>query len=1068
MNKKLVSYILTALLILTIVPTLRAQTTIWSEDFNSFSDGTTQNPPKWTTSWTPPGGPVGYFQVMTHLMGGRNLRSQAVWTSETIDISSYTNVSIQVDCSEQGNQSLNDYIRVYYSLDGGPEILFGNYIDDFTSVTAVITGLNGSSLVIVIRVDNDGQNKYHRFDNVLVQGTLQEDTTTISAEKDAEAELYREWNWTIDKSAYPVEWHLFTGDEGFSKFTVTVTKNLASEVVTVSGQVCVTNTGDVATTGLTVYDHIQYRTPGMTSWADVPGASQTTTPAQLDPDETQCYSYSFHFDAITDAEYRNVALVTITNYVGYDGTPHGVEVTADVILPTTPTTEVNGTIHVDDSNGQSWVTSESMEWTYSKSYSCGANAGENRNTAVIRETQQSADAAVMIYCYDLVVSKDVTPTFSRVFNWTIDKIADKAEMDLRGCVTGTVNYSVKVENTYIDNEFAVTGKITVYNPAPIDATINSIEDILPAASNMVVDCSVSFPYTLAAGQSMECSYSADLPDNDQRINLAVATLQNHSYVQVPGGPIVANPTGETEFSDEAEVMFDEVPTDQIDESVLVTDTNQADPLGTVAASEAPKTFIYEKIVGPYYASDDYLVENTARFVTNDTQTEGTDGWRVTIHVACPVPVPEFNASPSRGISPLEVHFQDLSVDAARWLWDFGDGATSDEQHPVHVYHNPPHKYYTVTLTVWDCCEEHEVSITKTDFITVFSAAQSHFNGSPIVLHPKEAVQFDNLSGGLVNHFQWSYGDGNTEKFMSEVQSAVDPVHIYKNAGEYTVSLKVWGQGGDDVLTIPAMIYVDEYYQPLTFIDGSEIADPDKGWEKVIDHDIVSPTSCVLAYNDSAWAIFKLDTTKSVHKIRLTTNTAIESSLPNHLMKDFEIWTSTDGMEFTRTLQESFESKKGWGVYELVTPVEARFIKLLVLSAHGAASPYVTLCELQVFGKELLSILASSSAAASTLISVDVPEAFGLSQNFPNPFNPGTAIRFQLPEDAEVRLEIYNIRGQKVRDLIQGQKIAGYHQIEWDGLDDTGNSVNSGLYFYRMQATSATQTFLEVKKMTLIK
>ncbi|MBN1155718.1 PKD domain-containing protein [candidate division KSB1 bacterium] len=916
---------------------------------------------------------------------------------------------------------------------------------------------------------NTGTATFHLDPGETVKATFTNrlTSTTISAEKDAEAELHREWNWTIDKSAYPETWNLFTGDVGVSKYTVIVTKNLASEVVTISGQVCVTNTGDVATTGLTIYDHIQYRTTGMTTWAEVPDASQTTTPSQLAPDESKCYDYSLTFDAIADAEYRNVALVTITNYLGHAGAAYGTEVIEEVDLPTTPTTEVNGTVHVDDSNGRSWETSQSATWTYTKAYQCGDDAGENSNTAVIRETQQSAEASVDIICYELDVSKDVLPTFNRYYNWTIDKTADQAEMDLRGCVEGTINYAVKVEDTHIDRDYAVSGKITVYNSAPIQAVINSIADILPDATGMVVDCSVSFPYTLLAGQAMECSYRADLPDNTARTNRVVARMQNFTYAQAPEQPVVKDPIGETEFSGEAAVAFGEIPINVIDESVLVTDTNQPDSLGTVTAAEAPKSFAYAKAVGPYYTSGDYKIENTAKYVTNDTQTEGSDDWSVTIHVKCPVPVAEFNATPTQGISPLEVQFEDLSTDAAKWLWEFGDGTTSEEQHPVHIYHNPPHKYYTVKLTVWDCCEEHEVSVTKENFVTVFRAAQSYFNGAPIALVPGSSVQFDNQCEGLVNHFVWNYGDGKKEEFMSEVQKAVDPVHIYDKVGEYTVSLKAWGQGGDDEMIVPGMIYVDKYYQALEFIDGSEIADPGKGWEKAIDHDIISPNSCVLAHNDSAWAIFKLDTTKSLHKLRLMTNTALKNTLPNHLMKDFEFWTSTDGENYTLALQDSFVDKSGWGVYEL-TPVEARFVKLLVLSAHGDESPYVSLCEMQLFGKDLLSIVAGASAASSTLISLDIPEEFGLSQNYPNPFNLGTAIRFQLPEQADVILEIYNIRGQRVIKLIQGQRCAGYHQMQWNGVDESGNIVNSGLYFYRLHAKSEANTFVEIKKMTLIK
>ncbi len=94
----------------------------------------------------------------------------------------------------------------------------------------------------------------------------------------------------------------------------------------------------------------------------------------------------------------------------------------------------------------------------------------------------------------------------------------------------------------------------------------------------------------------------------------------------------------------------------------------------------------------------------------------------------------------------------------------------------------------------------------------------------------------------------------------------------------------------------------------------------------------------------------------------------------------------------------------------------------------------------------------------------VPEKFSLSQNRPNPFNPVTSIEYSIPARSHVVLEVYNLLGQKVVILVNGEQEAGIHQAIWDGKDKGGNTVSSGIYFYRMKSDK----FSEVKKMVLMK
>ncbi|MDO8556964.1 MAG: T9SS type A sorting domain-containing protein [Candidatus Jorgensenbacteria bacterium] len=95
---------------------------------------------------------------------------------------------------------------------------------------------------------------------------------------------------------------------------------------------------------------------------------------------------------------------------------------------------------------------------------------------------------------------------------------------------------------------------------------------------------------------------------------------------------------------------------------------------------------------------------------------------------------------------------------------------------------------------------------------------------------------------------------------------------------------------------------------------------------------------------------------------------------------------------------------------------------------------------------------------------ELPIEFAFKQNYPNPFNPSTTIEFTLPRSSFVRLVVYNIVGQKVRTLINESANPGSYSMVWNGLDDFGRQVSSGIYIYRIEAGD----FMEVRKMTFMK
>lgn len=112
---------------------------------------------------------------------------------------------------------------------------------------------------------------------------------------------------------------------------------------------------------------------------------------------------------------------------------------------------------------------------------------------------------------------------------------------------------------------------------------------------------------------------------------------------------------------------------------------------------------------------------------------------------------------------------------------------------------------------------------------------------------------------------------------------------------------------------------------------------------------------------------------------------------------------------------------------------------------------------QLWGK----ILAKSED--ESIYNAPVPTKLEVS-NYPNPFNPSTTIAFSVPEAGKVRLTVYNIRGQRVRDLIDDSMMRGFHKVIWDGKDNGKHSVSSGLYFVRIDTGNNTV----IKKVMMLK
>jgi hypothetical protein len=170
------------------------------------------------------------------------------------------------------------------------------------------------------------------------------------------------------------------------------------------------------------------------------------------------------------------------------------------------------------------------------------------------------------FCYDLnlEVSKTAETSFKRTWTWDIDKrLADPSQSSLLLQLGQSVllKYIIDVDGQSQDSDWKVEGTITIHNPASVAATITDVEDEISGfAGPVMIDCGVTFPHSLPAGQTLECDYEAMLPNGNDRINTATVTTSGSV-----GGD-----------SGTADVEFSNTPTDEVDPCVDVYDQNSID------------------------------------------------------------------------------------------------------------------------------------------------------------------------------------------------------------------------------------------------------------------------------------------------------------------------------------------------------------------------------------------------------------------------------------------------------------------------------------------------------------
>lgn len=215
----------------------------------------------------------------------------------------------------------------------------------------------------------------------------------------------------------------------------------------------------------------------------------------------------------------------------------------------------------------------------------------------------------------LHIDKTVNTSYTKTWEWEIDKISTTTNLTLAAGEQYLVNYEVEVSATPIDSAWMATGTISIHNPNIIAATITSVDDAIGTSTASVV-CPVSFPYVLAPLSALECTYSDYLDSGITATNTAMVVTSG----LIPGNTV------------EKPVVFGE-PTLEVDETANASDDHYG-VLGALTATTTPYQFNYSWLVGPY-AIGNHVFENVALVVPGDTKATSSDNHIININVPDP-------------------------------------------------------------------------------------------------------------------------------------------------------------------------------------------------------------------------------------------------------------------------------------------------------------------------------------------------------------------------------------------------------------------------------------------------
>jgi hypothetical protein len=255
---------------------------------------------------------------------------------------------------------------------------------------------------------------------------------------------------------------------------------------------------------------------------------------------------------------------------------------------------------------------------------------------------------------DKTANTSLKRTTTRTWTWTIEKeilfddLVNYDEVNDQAVIQPSqsldipyrVTLDASSDDVVVDSEWKVEGTITIGNPSDDPVEITGIEDVISHAIDpdiiATVVCPVTFPHTLDSDESLVCTYSEFLPNADERVNRATATLADLAAVSSPNVPVDFSAATVTDVFIEIDECVDLSELVEVAGIETALPTGGDVPSGTYCASDGvPKEFDYTYTVdGEDLECGVTTVDNTASFETNDTQTQGSDDASLDINVEC--------------------------------------------------------------------------------------------------------------------------------------------------------------------------------------------------------------------------------------------------------------------------------------------------------------------------------------------------------------------------------------------------------------------------------------------------